>query len=218
MPQARLTVRLPDDAWIGRVSRAYPDARFRVLSALLEADDAGVVVFEVDAGADLSAVVSAVRDAAAVSDLSVLGRSSGRAVMQVETTTPGLLRVARDAGAPVVLPFEVDDGFVRWTLRSDADNLAALAERLEATGFEFEVASVGPVDDPDDGLTPRQRRVARLAVERGYYDSPRGCDLRDLAAELDVAVSTCSETLRRAEGEILRRYLSTGETVAAEGA
>ncbi|WP_255198397.1 helix-turn-helix domain-containing protein [Halorarius litoreus] len=211
MPRVRLTVSLPDDAWLGAVSRTYPTARFRVPSAVPGAESGGVGLLEVDAGSVLPDVVADVDAAAAVTELVVLGRDADRALLQFETTDATLLDIVRDAGVPLSFPFEVDDGAVHWEFRADQHRLAALADGLDAAGLSYTVDAVEQSTASPDVLTPAQRRLVRAAVDRGYYETPRGCELRDLATEFDMAVSTCSETLRRAEGAVLARYVERGQ-------
>ena len=51
-------------------------------------------------------------------------------------------------------------------------------------------------------LTDRQFEVLSLAVERGYFEVPRGATLADIASELDIEKSTASEHVRRGVGRI----------------
>ena len=64
--------------------------------------------------------------------------------------------------------------------------------------------------ETDHLLTDRQRTPVETAVAEGYYDTPRDCTLTELAEEVDVAKSTASETLHRAEGKIIEQLV--GET------
>lgn len=52
-------------------------------------------------------------------------------------------------------------------------------------------------------LTSRQRRVLELAVELGYYETPRKATQSDIADALDCATSTVDEHLRKVESHIL---------------
>jgi predicted DNA binding protein len=61
------------------------------------------------------------------------------------------------------------------------------------------------------------RYLLRTAVERGYYDTPRRCTLTELAEALDMAKSTCSETLHRAEGKITKQFLTNAHEPTADG-
>ena len=55
MPRAKLTLTIPEGVWIGDLSRDYPQARFRILSAL-PGEESGVGLLEVSAP-DLVAVL-----------------------------------------------------------------------------------------------------------------------------------------------------------------
>ncbi len=57
-------------------------------------------------------------------------------------------------------------------------------------------------------LTERQREFISEAVERGYYDSPRGCTLVELAETFGVNQSAASGVLHRAEGRIIKEFIS----------
>lgn len=53
-------------------------------------------------------------------------------------------------------------------------------------------------------------------IERGYYDTPRRCTLTELADELDLAKSTCSERLHRAEENSRLMTPFDDETITTE--
>ena len=111
-------------------------------------------------------------------------------------------------GSLVVLPpisFN-PDGTTDLTVVGPADDVSAAIENLP-DGMRATVRSVGPYRrraGPAAGLTDRQRTIVDAAVERGYYDSPRGCTVADVAAEFDIAPGTVAEHLRKAEATVMR--------------
>lgn len=64
-------------------------------------------------------------------------------------------------------------------------------------------------EPPGDGLTDQQREALRIAYERGYFEIPREASLKEIAAELDIAASSVSERLRRAQTELLEETVAT---------
>lgn len=206
MSHTRLTVTLPDALWIGAVSRRHPEVTFEVLAAL-PAGDRGVGLVELSGESALSAV-AAMEDAEAVSDVSVVGTTPDEAVIQFETTEPLLLFSARESGVPLQPPVTIRDGTATLELTASRDRLAAMADQLEAMGLDYHVEWIKESVDPERVLTARQRELVLEAVEAGYYDSPRDCSLTDLADDLGLAASTLSETLHRAEGKIVREFVS----------
>lgn len=206
MPRARLAIVVPESVWIGAVSRAHPEATFRVLAAMPEADR-GVGLVELRAP-DIGAVAASIDDAETVTEVAVLHRQDDRATLQFETSDPLLLFPVQSAGVPLELPFDIRDGEATWELTASHDRLSQLGEQLEAFDIEFTVEAIERYVDPDRLLTDRQRRLLVAAVEAGYYDTPRGCSLTELAATLDVAKSSVSETLHRAEGAVVKHYVA----------
>jgi hypothetical protein len=55
-------------------------------------------------------------------------------------------------------------------------------------------------------LPQRRKEVIDLAVERGYYKTPRECTQRELADELGVRQGTVAEHLQSAEGLIIESW------------
>lgn len=216
MPQAKLTVTVPERVWVGAVSRQYEDAVFRVLAAFTDAD-VGVGLAEIESEA-LESLLREIQGHDDVTSFDVLDERATQAVVQFETSMPLLLLPARDSGVPVEMPVEIRDGTVEWQLTAPRERLSALADRLGHFGIDYRVEYVRDQRIDEDLLTDRQRRLVGAAVEAGYYDTPRETSLTQLASELDIAKSTASETLHRAEEKIVKQYLQSTEPnrIAAE--
>jgi len=57
-------------------------------------------------------------------------------------------------------------------------------------------------------LTDKQRRAIELAVENGYYNSPKNIDLRKLAKIMGLSLTTYQQHLKAAEKNIIPQILS----------
>lgn len=212
MPRAKLTLTVPEGVWIGDLSRAHPGTQFRILAALPD-EDAGVGLVEV-VSSDLAAVVGDLQDHDEVARVDPLQRHDRVAVIQLETTQPFLLLPVRDSGIALEMPFELQDGEAVWEVTASQERLSALGEQFEAFGIAFDVQHIHQHIESEQLLTERQRRLVVTAVERGYYDTPRCCSLTELAEAVGIAKSTCSETLHRAEEEIVKQFVE-GERIEA---
>ena len=203
MPRASIEVEVPPDAWMAELSTSVPDATFRVLAAFLH-EGSGVGVLEVRAD-DPLAVLGRIGDVEAVTALDLLWSEEGAALVQFETTSPPLLRVAHEAGVPIRTPFAVVDGRVGWDLTTSHERLGRLREHLEAAGIDFRLEFVRTFEDDRsaDVLTDRQREVLLAARELGYYDVPRTATLTEVADSLGIAKATASDTLHRAESHLV---------------
>ena len=207
MPLAKLRLTIPDRVWIGELTRAFPDATFRILAALSK-ENAGVGLAEL-CSPDYRAIVARMEAAEDVTAVDVIQHSDTEAIVQFETTMPLLLLPARDSGVPLEMPFDVADGEAVWEVTAPNDRLSALGDQLEAFDISFTVDAVQQRLTDEQLLTERQRRLVTTAVDEGYYDTPRDCTLTDLAGELDIAKSTASETLHRAEEAIVKEFVES---------
>ncbi len=82
------------------------------------------------------------------------------------------------------------------------ESLSMFSEATESAGITTEVTRVYNPSEPDVhpwyGLTEPQLEALTLAVRKGYYDIPRNCTTKELAAELGISDQAVTERLRRA--------------------
>lgn len=107
----------------------------------------------------------------------------------------------------------------RWRVLMQSDaKVGLLYDTLSATladGIAFSFGHLDAVTDaPVDpfasvSLRPEQRRVLEVAAERGYYETPRGTTLEEIADDLGVPRSTVSYRLRRAEADLVAAFLAS---------
>ncbi len=205
MPQAKLRLTIPEEVWIGKLTRAHPDANFRILAAFSD-EDAGVGLAELT-GDDPATLLREMREFEDVTAIEGLKRTDEKVLVQFETTMPLLLLPARDSGVPLEMPFDITDGTAVWEVTAPSDRLSELGSQLEAFGISFSVDYVQQRLSNDELLTDRQQRLVLTAIENGYYDTPRESSLTEVADESDIAKSTASETLHRAEEKIIKRFV-----------
>jgi hypothetical protein len=98
---------------------------------------------------------------------------------------------------------------------ADRATFDAFREFWQREGQPFRLLRLAPDDgtagrghdSSDDALTDRQREAARTAHELGYFDVPRGATLAEVADELGITASSCSERLRRAQTQLVERHV-----------
>ena len=204
MPYAKLTIDLPTAVWIGEVSRDFPSATFRVLSAM-PSGEAGFGLLEVESES-IPAVLGAIESLSGVSSVELMQHAENTAIVQFETSDPLLLLSIQESGAPLELPLTIRGGEAVIELTASRDRLSAFGQQLEAFGLSYTLNRVYDAVETLDLLTDQQRRLLVVAVEEGYYDTPRECTLTELAEAVDLAKSTASVTLHRAEERVIKEF------------
>lgn len=205
MVQARLHVTLPPRVWISQISRQYPESFFQVTAAM-PADNSGTGLVTIS-GPNISAIAANLEIHPQLVDLTIIDMQPTRMTIHFTTKTPLLVTIAREAGVLIEFPVEIANGEATLSVVGSRSHLSEFATQFDRRGFEYTVDHVGNKPYKDTILSERQREVLETAVEKGYYDTPRQCTLTELAASIDVAKSTCSETLHRAEESIIKHYL-----------
>ncbi|WP_137283400.1 helix-turn-helix domain-containing protein [Halorussus salinisoli] len=206
MPQAKLTVTLPEETWMYSLSKAHPDATFRVV-ATLAGEGTGVALVELVTADPVPVVTDIERQDDA--DIALLWKHDDEALLQIETADPLLLAPVWQAGVPLRTPFEIRDGRTTWETTTTDERLSAFGEALADLDVEFDVEYVRGVESgpADTLLTDRQLEVLRAAADHGYYERPRTATLTEVAESLGVSKATASDVLQRAEGKIIDWFL-----------
>jgi predicted DNA binding protein len=124
----------------------------------------------------------------------------------------------------VVMPPMVydDDGRAHVTVVGRNGALTELVDALrERAGVGVEVLEIGDYDDRFGTVTAelsdRQFEALETATEMGYYAVPREASLSAVASALDIADSTASELLRRAESRVMPRFVTTAGSPPSRG-
>lgn len=205
MVGATLSVTIPEFVWIGEVSRAFPAATFEVFAAV-PGDGTGFALVRIY-GDDIDGILESMDAHEHIVESTDLERTDVGATVHFETVAPLLLLTSQAAGVPIEHPVVIQDGTAELIVSGAYDRLSGFVEQLDQHGFSFTVEYAGRHDTDDELLTTRQRTVLTTAVELGYYETPRRITLTELADELDVAKSTASECLHRAESAVIAAFV-----------
>ncbi len=123
----------------------------------------------------------------------------------------GLLEIPHQYEIVPDFPIEFTrDGAVRLTIVGGEKQIREAMDAIPE-GIAVELEKLGSYEPEGERLltrlTDRQREIAEIAVEMGYYDTPRQVTYDDIAAEVDVAPGTVGEILRKVESRLLNALL-----------
>lgn len=196
---------LPEGSWIADVSREISNVTLRVMGVVAD-DGTGFVLLGI-AGPDRESALGAIERHEGVDAVERIGDDEFETTVHVTGEPPRFVEAARRSGLPIEPPVEVVDGGAELEVVGDHDRLSALGRQLARADVAFDVEFVGRYGDATRVLTDTQHELVLAAIEEGYYDTPRGCTLTELAERHGIAKSTCSETLQRAEERLMKRFV-----------
>lgn len=106
-------------------------------------------------------------------------------------------RILMESDERVGILYDAIQASIRPTIRFEFDHIG------DAANWQTELVS--ELDMPTE-----QRSALELAVERGYYETPREVTLDELAETLEWPRSTLSYRLRRAESRLMKAFSASG--------
>jgi predicted DNA binding protein len=190
-----------------------PDARETEVVMEVESPDPGA----------LTAALGTLRDHEHLHGCELVSKDGSRAELKTTVAETAAMRTVRKHDGYITGPFYVEDGSELWHV--GFDDAAAAEAALSELGRdnEFTVESRERVDDAMIGgvvrnadaaaalldgcrsLTDVERETLQTAVEEGYFDTPRGITLGELADRFDVSKPAASKNLRRGQRKLLER-------------
>ena len=205
MPQA--TLKIKSNEALVTLSEHYPKTEFNLLGAW--PTDGKLRVLVEASTIELPSLEEEISSIPTLTDVEIRHSTAEKILFEVSTPTPPPHGAMADSGVVPSFPLRLENGWFVGDITASREQLSAFRDELDAGEIEYNLVQISGTDVAGDELTNRQQEVVELAVEHGYYDSPRRCTLSDLAGRLDVNKSVVSRILQRAEGHIITDYCSS---------
>ena len=164
-------------------------------------------------GGDQERFVDHVTENPLVEELLVLDELEDRRLYRIEwNESPTDLVEAVAAADGTVLQAS---GNREWTFQirfPDHERLSQFHDDVRTAGVSIHVDRTFTLSESSDdsrsfGLTADQHRALVLALESGYFATPREANLEELADRLDITPQALSERIRRANEKVLQEVL-----------
>lgn len=99
------------------------------------------------------------------------------------------------------------------------EDLGTFHDRCGENGVRVDVRRVynPSIPSPDESVTAAQSELLLKAYERGYWNVPRGVELRELADEFDISTNAASQRLRRGVKTLVGEAMLPNHGTDADG-
>lgn len=193
------------DGWLPIISTEFPDAEFRLVATQLRDDGASVILEVLTSKSD--ALVCRFEKTPEVRSCKVFHTDEQMVLLQFETSVTTTYDPLRRSKNISLYPTILRDGWFSVTLAASHDRLSKYTDELAAAGIPYDIVSLTQSHSSSEVLTDRQWEFITEAVERGYYETPRGCTLAELAETFDIHKSAASRLRHRAENRIITKFV-----------
>ena len=202
-----ISVRLPENHWAGDSTRQFPHIKITIDEHMPLPKGRGSAIGRIY-GRDLSRIRSTLEEHQGIESISFFGQNDECLEFNIVVSRGGggFVRPLIEAEVVPQTPFSVSDGWVEWEFSTDRQHVKELVGLLKNSGLPHKIHSLTK-EVTERLLTPRQREVLDLAIESGFYDSPRKITLTSLADISGVSKSTLCEMVQLIENHIVHEYL-----------
>ncbi|EMA46690.1 helix-turn-helix domain-containing protein [Halococcus saccharolyticus] len=192
-----------------------PDMVFEI-DRVVAHETTHVVPFVRAAHGDFEKLTVILEDDPSVEEVELLGEVEDEAFYRMVWTDRAQVIGYMVAGqGATIQEATASDG--EWHLQvffPDRSGLSATSNYAHESGFSLDVKRIYGLDDMEQAqydLTEQQHDTLTTAVERGYYDIPRGINAQELADELGISHQALSERFRRATKHLITSTLLVDE-------
>ncbi|WIV68470.1 helix-turn-helix domain-containing protein [Natrialbaceae archaeon AArc-T1-2] len=219
-------VTVPTDTFaLGSLFQAFPDAvvEFEPVVPLQSDRETNLPLVWIS-GVEPDAAVTTLRETDDIEVVERLATAGEGALFELEWTDEldGIVQPLLDAEGRILtargtaehwefhLLFDSHVSLSEFNMAVTNNGVPVTLRRLSSSTVQREP---GDVDCEHSSLPPNHRETLLLAYHSGYYETPRECQLADLAAKEDVSDSALSKRLRRATSSLIERTLLAEENL-----
>lgn len=100
-------------------------------------------------------------------------------------------------------------GIEKWNIIAESSSFSKVIPKIRELTFDLKVFEdpIDPLLSVKDELTPKEQEVLKIAVIKGYFNSPKRIGLEELAKEFGVSKSAIMQILRKAIDKIARKSI-----------
>ena len=206
MQHLYISIRLPEGHWAGDISRGNHNITFQLVehmalskgrgSVRILARGRGIQKLKEDLLSHRGIESALIHDE---------GSDSIAANLTISKGGGGFLRPLIESEVIPNTPFEIRDGWVDWIFDTDNSHMKNLIKKMKESGLQHKIHSVSK-NDGTRLLTIRQREIFDLAIEEGYYETPRRITLTNLATKAGISKSTICEITHVIERKIIEEF------------
>ncbi len=207
MKEVILSVKTPDGPYCEVIRNTSGNASLRDLKVGLRKERFHHLVELHPPPGEYAKVLRRLRSAKAIKGIDVVREEPQKLVAEVVTSGCPLCRSISSFNCFVMGAHSEAPDEIRWRLLVEQSQpLKGLIDALQEVGAVPEVLKIAKVGRVGR-VTPREEETLRIALEAGYFDYPRKVGLRRLATFMKLQPGTVSETLRRAERNLVQEYV-----------
>lgn len=176
----------------------------------------GFIVASGDRFDEFEAALDAVENVCSIETINATG-SARLYQLELVSKTQHLPEYSTIEGFMTNARLEPDGVYATGNLK-DHDEVDKLCEFAANHEIEIDIVQVYEVeeDTSDRLLTDEQRNALVTAYEMGYFDVPSGATQEEVAARLDIAATSLSERLTRAQNRLVEGYLIEDPSMDAQ--
>lgn len=205
--QIKLKIDIPQDKWLAKFNKKYPELNFYILSKFLIDDKTGLTLYQIN-GPSVTRFISDFKEKSTKISSQILFEGEELVLLNVKVVDPWILNTLVKTELLIIYPILVKEGKIRIEAITDRFKVDHFMTQLGKKGIKAAIESIGYYYK-SALLTSRQNEILNAASKNGYFDIPRRISLTEFAKTLHISKSALSENMRRIYKRLTESYLQS---------
>ncbi|TFG09738.1 MAG: hypothetical protein EU535_08805 [Promethearchaeota archaeon] len=203
--QIKLHIQVPDEKWLAKFNKKYPELIFQIMSKFLLDTRTGMTLFQVK-GITVKQFLNEFRELSEEITFQILFEGEDFAILNVKTEDPWILSALIKTELLISYPVTIKNSAIMLDILSERHKIDEFLIELESKKISYSLKSIGYYNN-SALLTDKQNEILTLGLKYGYFDIPRKLSLSNFAEKVGVSPSALSEMLRRINKKLATYYL-----------
>ena len=212
--QVKFTFPIPDEKWLAKFSRSYPLLQFRLLSLLPLSKNQGYCLLQIE-GTNLDKFWEKFAPSYEETKYHLIFKDDNSIALNIVIEDTWVLNMIMEAQAVLHFPIIVHDGIALFELIAPRVKIEQMFSHSNWKKLNISIKQTGRYC-ASSILSPRQSEILTKALTNGFFETPRGISLSDLAKDFGISPTALSGNLRRINKKLGENYLNAfdfkGET------
>lgn len=191
--------------WFGKLVGKLP-VSFMIHDMISEGS--GLIHYLVEVkleGISISVLNDVINDIEGIDLVNTSDISENRYILTVSVDECDICQAILGSGCFLKNAWSSKDRIVWKFVAPKKEFVKTIIDSLEDLNINYNLSKIQTMDEREV-LTKKQEQILKVALEKGYFDFPKRCGIREISSETNISTASISATLRRATKRLVEQH------------
>jgi predicted DNA binding protein len=171
-------------------------------------NESGVIHYLVEVkleGASSSVLSDVINDIDGIEVVNTSDISENKYILTVSVDECDICQAILGSGCFLKTAWSNKDRIIWNFVAPKKEFVKIIVDSLEDLNINYQLSKLHTMDEREV-LTKKQEQILKIALEKGYFDFPKRCGIREISRETNISTASISTTIRRATKRLVEQH------------